>query len=392
MLFSEIIGQDEIKQRLIKTVSENRVAHAQLFYGEEGRGKLALALAYAQFICCKDANKFRNEDSCGTCSSCIKYNKLIHPDLHFIYPVAESQVLKGTKKGKKTPVSNDFVVQWREMILENNYYISFDDWNQKLDIERKQASINVADCGTIITTLSYSSYESEYKIMLIWMIEKLNYQAAPKLLKILEEPPEKTVFLLVAEQIDMIISTILSRLHQVKVPKIDENSLLHACVERLGLPESKAIEVTRLANGSFKKASKLKLQADTIGKNLKRFVEWMRICFVPDVIAILEFSESQAKENREQNKQFLQFGLGILRNSLMINLGHHDMVRMVETERNFYMKFAPFIHNENIEHFSAEFNDAIFHIERNVNAHLIFLDLSLTISKLLRLKEKKVAS
>lgn len=392
MLFKEIIGQQEIKQRLIHTVSENRVAHAQLFYGDEGRGKLALALAYAQFISCKDPDKIRKQDSCGICSSCIKYNKLIHPDLHFIYPVAESPVAAGAKKGKKPPVSNDFVAQWREMILENNYYISFDDWNQKLDIERKQASINVADCGSIITTLNYSSYESEYKIMLIWMIEKLNYPAAPRLLKILEEPPEKTVFLLVAEQIDMIIPTILSRLHQIKVPKIDDDALMNACVSRLGLSGSKAMEITRLANGSFKRASRLHVQADTIGKNLKKFVEWMRICFVPDVVAILDFSASQAKENREQSKQFLQFGLDILRNSLMINLGHENMVRMVETERNFYTKFAPFIHNENIEYFSDEFNNAIFHIERNVNTHLIFLDLSLTVSKLLKIKEKKVTS
>ncbi len=221
MLFSEVIGQKEIKQKLIHTIAENRVAHAQLFYGDEGRGKLALALAYAQFISCKDPGKMQRQDSCGSCSSCIKYNKLIHPDLHFIYPVAESKVVKGPRKSKKSVVSDDYLVPWREMIIDNKAYVSFDDWNKKLDIERKQASINSTDCGGIIGTLSYSSYESEYKIMLIWLIEKLNYQAAPKLLKILEEPPEKTGFLLIAEQIDMIIPTILSRLHQVKIPKIE---------------------------------------------------------------------------------------------------------------------------------------------------------------------------
>ncbi len=388
MLFSEVIGQHDLKQRLINTVSDNRVAHAQLFYGAEGHGKLAIALAYAQFISCRNPDKFTNQDSCGTCPSCIKYNKLIHPDLHFIFPVAES---KAKKPAGKTPVSNDYIVQWREMILENNYYISLNDWNQKLDIERKQAAINVKDCGNIISTLNYSSYESEYKIMLIWMIEKLNYRAAPRLLKILEEPPEKTVFLLVAEQIDMIISTILSRLHQVKVPKIDNDSLLNACIGKLELPREKAIEITRLSNGSFKKAVILQHQTESINRNFSKFVEWMRMCYSLDVKSILSFASEQAKENRQQSKYFLEFGLDNLRNCLMINLGHTGLVKMISAERNFYTKFAPFVHERNIEAFDEEFNKAIYHIERNVNNNIIFLDLSLTISKLLRIKPRKAA-
>ncbi len=392
MLFSEVIGQKEIKQRLIRTVSENRVAHAQLFYGAQGRGKLALALAYAQFISCKDPNKIAKEDSCGICSSCIKYNKLIHPDLHFIYPMAESKVVKKTKSSGKSFVSSDYIAPWREMIFENSHYVTLNDWYQKLDIERKQASINTADCGGILGTLSYSSYEAEYKIMVIWMIEKLYYQAAPRLLKILEEPPEKTVFLLVAEQIDMVIPTILSRLHQIKVPKIDDDSMIKACMAKLDLSEEKALEISRLANGSFKQAVKLQSQADNFGKNLIKFVEWMRICYAPDIPALLKFSSEQAKENREQSKQFLQFGMETLRRCLLIHLGHVDMVRLLETERNFHVKFSPFIHNGNIRMFAKEFDDAIFHVERNVNAQLIFLDLSLSITKLLRVKEKNMTS
>jgi len=383
MLFSEVIGQKEIKQRLIRTVSENRVAHAQLFYGAEGRGKLALAMAYAQFISCKDPNKIAKEDSCGVCSSCIKYNKLIHPDLFFIYPVAESKLRKDIKK----PVSTDFVAFWREMINENNYYISLNDWYKKLEIERKQASINTQDCNNIITTLSYSSYESEYKIMLIWMIEKLNYQAAPKLLKILEEPPEKTLFLLVAEQTDMIIPTILSRLHLVKIPKIDNDSLLVACQQKLDLSYENALELTRLANGSFKKATSLQFETDTISRNFARFVEWMRMCYTPDVPAMLEFSNDTGKENREQLKRFLQFGLEILRNCLMIHLGHAELVQIVSSQQNFYNKFAPFIHPLNINLFDDEFNSAVQHIERNVNGGIVMLDLSLTISRLLRISD-----
>lgn len=392
MLFSEVIGQKEIKQRLIRTVSENRVAHAQLFYGAEGRGKLALAMAYAQFISCKDPNKIAKEDSCGVCSSCIKYNKLIHPDLHFIYPVAESKVVKRNTSSKKSIVSSDYIVPWRDLVLENGYYVSLNDWYQKLDIERKQASINTADCGGILGTLSYSSYEAEYKIMVIWMIEKLYYQAAPRLLKILEEPPEKTVFLLVAEQIDMVIPTILSRLHQIRVPKIDDAAMIEACRTKLNFTEEKAIEISRLANGNFRQAVKLQFQAEDHGKNLVKFVEWMRICYAPDIPALLSFSSEQAKENREQSKQFLQFGMETLRRCLMIHLGHVDMVRLADAERNFHVKFAPFIHNGNIQQFAKEFDSAILHIERNVNGQLIFLDLSLSITKLLRVKEKSLTS
>ncbi len=390
MLFSEVIGQNDIKQRLIRTVAEGRVAHAQLFYGPEGFGKLPLALAYAQFISCRDDHKFENQDSCGKCPSCIKYNKLAHPDLHFIYPVAESKVVN-LPKGKK-PESTAYVAQWREMILENNYYISLNDWYQKLDIERKQASINVNDCGNIIHTLNYSSYESEYKIMMIWMIEKLNYKAAPKLLKILEEPPEKTIFLLVAGQIDMIIPTILSRLHQVKVHRIEDAALMDACRERLEMPDERAREIARLAGGSFKEAMKLQHQAENIEKNFSKFVSWMRMCWAPDVPAILKFSSEQAKENREQSKQFLQFGLEALRNCLMLNIGQQNLVRMIDKEKAFFDKFSAFVNQANINLFAEEFNKAIYHIERNVHGGMIFLDLSLTISKLLRIKEKKAAS
>lgn len=388
MLFSEIIGQEEIKQSLIKTVANNRVAHAQLFYGNGGHGKLALALAYAQFISCRDQDKFVRADSCGTCPSCIKYNKLIHPDLHFVYPVAESKYLKGKKK----PTSKDYIAHWREMLFENEFYVSLNDWNLKLDIERKQAAINAADCNNIITTLNYSSYESEYKIMLIWMVEKLNYAAAPKLLKILEEPPEKTLFLLVAEQTDMIISTILSRLHLVKIPKIDDASLKLACEHKLELSNQKAGEITRLANGSFKEAVKLNLQAEESVENFSKFVDWMRMCYTADVKSILDFSSITGKENREQIKIFLNFGMETLRNSLMINLGQDGLVRMISAEHDFHSKFSPFIHTGNIAAFSREFDKAVYDIERNVHGGMILLDLSLTISRLLRIKEKKVAS
>lgn len=379
MLFSEIIGQDHLKARLKETVRNNRVAHAQLFYGSQGNGKLALAIAYAQFINCRDKNKIEHGDSCGKCPSCIKYNKLIHPDLHFVFPVA------GNDSNKKY-ISSMFFKEWREFLIGNSYYVSLNDWYAKIAIERKQAAINVTESNQIIHTLSYTSYESEYKVMLIWMVEKLNYQAAPKLLKILEEPPDKTLFLLIADQTEQIISTILSRLLPVKVPRIEDPILIEACRQRFGLGEDEATQIVLQAEGSFTEALRLIGQSETRKLNFERFKDWMRNCWQFDVKELLTFSEFAAKESRDGNKSFLQFGLSILRNCLLLNYTKDAIVRISDEERSFYEKFSPFINHLNINTFTDEFNKAIYHIERNVNTGLVFFDLSLTSAKLLRMK------
>jgi DNA polymerase III subunit delta' len=382
MLFSEIIGQENLKLRLAETVKNNRVAHAQLFYGNRGNGKLALALAYAQYINCRDHGKFRRGDSCGKCRSCNKYNKLIHPDLHFVFPVA------GTADGAKKVTSTMFLNEWRELLLEKKYYLSLSDWYEKISIERKQAAINVAECNQIIHTLSYTSYESEYKVMLIWMVEKLNYQAAPKLLKILEEPPNKTLFLLISEQPDQIISTILSRLLPVKVPKIEDNELIAACKQQLKIDEKQATQLATLANGSMTEAIRLAGQSEIRKARFDLFVAWMRQCWTIDVPALVKFSDDLAKESRESNKSFLQFGLGIIRNCLLMNFTEDAVVRTVAGEKSFYQKFSPFINSTNAEAFAEEFNTAIYHIERNVHTSMVFFDLSLTAAKLLKAGQK----
>lgn len=382
MLFSDIIGQEEIKQRLKETVRTNRVAHAQLFYGNQGNGKLALAIAYAQFINCRDKEKHDRGDSCGKCPSCIKYNKLIHPDLHFVFPVAA--VNESTKKA----VSSMFIKDWRDFLIANNYYVSLSDWYSKISIERKQAAINVAECNQIIHTLSYTSYESEYKVMLIWMVEKLNYQAAPKLLKILEEPPDKTLFLLIAEQTDQIISTILSRLLPVKIPRIDDEDMIAACMQHTGIDQKKATYLCSISGGSFSEAMRLAGQSEIRKEHFDRFVTWMRQCWATDVPALVRFSDEAAKESREHAKGFLNFGLGIIRNCMLMNYTKNDVVKIIDEESNFYHKFSPFINNRNASAFMEEFNQAIYHIERNVHMALVFFDLSLTTAKLLKAGQK----
>lgn len=382
MLFSEIIGQENLKRRLAETVKNNRVAHAQLFYGNSGNGKLALALAYAQYINCRDPEKITRGDSCGKCPSCNKYNKLIHPDLHFVFPIARSD--DSTKK----VTSNVFLKEWRELLLDKKYYISLSDWYEKISIERKQAAINVAECNQIIHTLSYTSYESEYKVMLIWMVEKLNYQAAPKLLKILEEPPSKTLFLLISEQPDQIISTILSRLLPVKVPKIEDSDLIKACQQQLLIDEKQAAQLATLANGSMTEVIRLAGQSEIRKARFDQFVTWMRQCWTIDVPSLVKYSDELAKESRENNKSFLQFGLGIIRNCLLMNFTKDEVVKTLNNEKAFYLKFSPFINNTNAEAFAEEFNKAIYHIERNVHTAMVFFDLSLTVAKLLKTGQK----
>ncbi len=380
MLFSEIIGQERIKERLIQTVMESRVSHAQLFFGGEGRGKLSMAIAYAQFVNCRDTEKFNRKDSCGTCPSCIKYNKLIHPDLHFVFPVATN------KEVKDKPQSRNFMAHWRELLIENHYFVTLNDWYDKIDIERKQAGINVYECNQVIKTLSYTSYESEYKVMIIWMVEKLNYQAAPKLLKIVEEPPDKTLFLLISENLDKIIPTILSRTQLVKFPKIEDAVLIKACETNLGLDHENAVDTTRIANGNFREAMRLANRAGEKNDGFEKFVDWMRMCYAGDVPKMMKFCESMGRESRESLKEFLQSGMEVLRSCLALNFTSIEMMKVRQEEMGFMKKFSPFINSANAVEFSEEFNKAIFHIERNASAGLVLLDLSLIVEKLLRIK------
>ncbi len=384
MRFSEIIDQDKIKDKLIQTVKDNRVSHAQLFFGGEGHGKLALAIAYSQFISCSDDEKFVRGDSCGKCLSCIKIQKLIHPDLHFVYPVSIN------KRITEKPKSTDFIKEWRELTIKNRYHISLNEWYKKIQIERKQGAINVYDCNEIINTLSYTSYESEYKIMIIWMVEKLNYAAAPKLLKILEEPSDKTLFILISEHTDQIIPTIISRTQLVKIPKIKDEELIEACINIHKCTRKTATNVAGIANGNYIEAVRLISEEADTRNHFTRFREWMRMCYDWKIQKIMDFSSGISKNGREQNKSFLQNSLNILRNCFIMNLSGENLLRLRDEEKTFVKKFSPFVNSQNVIRFTEEFNKAIYHIERNANAGIVFLDLSLTIVKLLRIKAEKM--
>jgi DNA polymerase-3 subunit delta' len=372
MLFSQIPGQQEIKQHLISTVQTGRISHARLFFGPEGVGALPLAVAYAQYINCE--NKLP-VDSCGQCSSCLKFEKLAHPDLHFVVPVATN------KKVTTKPTTDDFIVEWREAFTTNPF-LSVDDWLDKLDIENKQVAINVEESQNIIRKLSLRAYESEYKIMVIWLPEKMNPSASNKLLKILEEPPDKTLFLLVSENTDSMLPTILSRTQLLKIKPIDSAELAQYLEFLHNVPANQAQSIAFLAGGSYREAQRL-LNQET-DANFPVFRQWMRDCYGNKIQDLYNWVEGFSKEGRETQKSFLIYGLGIIRECVIFNHLGENKVKLTGEELTFVTQFGKFINNANGSRIIAELNRACEHIERNANPKVLFLDISLTVSDLLK--------
>jgi len=377
MQFKDIIGQASIKEKLISSVKENRVSHAQLFWGPEGSGKLALALAYAQYISCTDK---KNDDSCGVCSSCIKYNKLVHPDLHFFFPVA------ATKKMTK-PTSKVFTSEWREFLIKNNYYVAIENWFEFIGIENKQAIINKDDCLDIIKTLNLKSFESDYKIIIIYMVEKLYHAAAPKLLKVLEEPPEKTLFILITENHDQVLNTIISRTQLIKIDKKSDAEIINYLQLNNALDAQEASKIAKIANGNLSEALRILENADETHFNFENFQSWMRLCYAKDYAKIISWIEemSKASVGREKLKRFFIYALKSARCCLLINNTKSDeLLNFSQEEIKFLKNFAPFINEKNIFQIVEELNKTLYHIERNLNPKIVLMDVSFNILKLLK--------
>ncbi|MDP4266516.1 MAG: hypothetical protein Q8880_03695 [Bacteroidota bacterium] len=373
MRFREVIGQEGIKKRLINSVKNNRISHAQLFLGSNGSGDLPLAIAYAQFICCE--NK-QDDDSCGECPSCKKFNKLIHPDLHFVYPVATTQ--KVTKK----PLSIDFIADWRNFISKDPYQ-ELNKWYEEIGIENKQGIINAEDCNEIIRKLNLKSFESEYKIVIMWMVEKLFHAAAPKLLKILEEPPEKTLFILISRDQDQILKTILSRSQLIKIPRISDDEMYNYLVSNSCCSEAEAENIVKLAYGDYSEAKKLLSDTESLNFNFINFRNWLLMCYSKKFPEIISWGDEFSKIGREKLKSFLSYGLHIFRECLMINNGAENLTRLIKEELEFATKFSRFVNNSNSIALNEEFNKASYHIERNANAKIVLLDLSIKVKDLL---------
>jgi DNA polymerase-3 subunit delta' len=383
MKFKDIYGHETLKQQLIYTVKENRISHAQLFLGPEGSANLALALAYAQYINCENKT---NGDACGVCPSCLKYEKLIHPDLHFIFPVAK---IKGIKKDKEVSCRNRlYLEKWRESLLRNQYHLTLDDWLTDMEVENQQAMINTEDAKSIIGTLSLQSYEAEYKVVIIWMTELLHHAAAPRILKILEEPPKKTLFLLIAEHSDSIITTILSRSQVVKIPAYEKAPLAAYLREKQEAAPEQAEMMARLAEGNLAHARQLIGDNETETRHFALFRDWMRACFKANFPAIQKFVDELTRLGREHQKHFLRYSLTVIRKSMLLNYGGETLVQLSEMESKFVHDFSPFINHKNLNEIVDELNTAIYHIERNAKAEIIFTDMSIKISKWLHIGKK----
>lgn len=373
MFFKNIVGQEEAKKKFILEVKEGRIPHAQLICGQEGVGKLPLAIAYARYICCTNRGE---TDACGTCPSCIKFNKLVHPDLHFVYPVVK-------KKSGKDVVSDDYISQWRNFVTANPYF-SLNHWLDEMGAENAQALIYAKESDEIVRKLSLKSSEGGYKIMIIWLPEKMHPVCANKLLKLLEEPPAQTVFLLVSEAPDVILQTILSRTQRFNIRKLDEADISAALQQQYGLQQQDAENVARLSNGSFVKAMETIHLSEDNKLFFELFVNLMRLSYQRKLREMKQWSEQVAAMGRERQKSFLEYCQRMIRENFIYNFRQRDLLYMSNEEMNFSSRFAPFVNERNVMGIMHELSEAQAHVEQNVNPKMIFFDFSLKMIVLLK--------
>ncbi len=382
MLFKDILGQDHIKNHLTKSASLGRIPHAQLFVGPEGCGALVMAIAYAQYILCGNTS---NENNTGNTSCNLKFDNYSHPDLHFVFPVATNDNVKSH------PVSANFLVEWRQFLKERPYGGLF-DWYKIIGIQNKQGQIGVDEATEINKALSLKAYEGGYKIMIVWMADKMNTAASNKLLKLLEEPPEKTIFILITESLDNIIQTIQSRCQVLDFMRLSEATIAEALHNKQNCTPNEAQKIAHQSEGNYNKALHL-LKNDTEDYPFETwFIEWVRSAFkakgnATAIQDLISWSETIASLGREVQKQFLTYCIHFFRQAMLCNYETNELVFLEPKENNFDLKkFAPFIGGNNISAIFNELEQAIYHIERNGNSKIILTDLSIKLTRLLHKK------
>lgn len=371
MYFKDIIGQKEAKQRLIKEAMENKIPHARLFCGKEGVGKLPLAIAYARYLSCMHRTE---TDACGVCPSCKMYDKLAHPDLHFVYPVV--------KRKNKDTVSDDFLSEWRDL-LNNTPYFGLSQWLEAMSAENQQAQIFVKESDEMIRKLSLKSSQGGYKVMIVWLPEKMNQECSNKLLKLLEEPPFQTIFILVSEEPDALITTIQSRTQRFNIPGIDEKSMYEVLEKHYGLQIEDAQEIARRSEGSLLKA----LETIHLNEENTQFFEWfvglMRLAYQRKIRDMKAWSEELASIGRERQKLFLAYAQRMIRENFIYNFHSPSINYLNEKEQQFATRFAPYINEGNVIGIMNELSEAERHISQNVNARMVFFDFALKMIVLL---------
>lgn len=374
MKFTDVLGHQHLKNHLIHTADSGRIPHAQLFVASEGTGALALAIAYARYVLCGNDNTACN----------LKMDMYGHPDLHFVYPTIT------TDDVKSKPKSADFLPLWKEFLNENPYANLF-DWYKKLGYLNKQGEIRVEDAQEVLKTLSLKSYEGGYKILIIWQADKMNIATSNKLLKIIEEPPQKTLILLVSENEENILQTITSRCQVLRLGKLSDEIIAETLTNKHGVDTQKAKIIAHQAQGNFSKALEI-LNDDNEFPFGQWFVDWVRTAFRAKgnpsaVLGLVNWSETIAATGKETQKKFLLYCTEFFRQALLLNYKAKDLVYFDPGVENFNIeKFAPFVNGNNIEDIYKELSDAIYHIERNGNAKLILTDLSIKLTRLIHKK------
>jgi len=368
MQFEQVIGQSKTKQVLQSMIASDRMSHALIFLGPEGCGKLALAFAFAQYVLCNDKQE---NDSCGKCSNCIKAAKWIHPDIHYSYPTVGSKA-----------VSTHLLPEWRKA-MEQNPYLNANQWLQSIGAENKQGNITKDECVEIIKKLSLKIFEGSHKILIMWLPEYLGKEGN-RLLKMIEEPPPNTLFILVAENQEMILNTILSRCQIVKINQLPDEAIQEALINRQNISQEKAAAAAHLAEGNFNEA--LNLMDNTENDNAILFLEWMRLCYVGNGVSMMKWVDGFSKIGRENQKHFLKYGLHFLREYMLLKLAGADKVRLLPNELKTAQNLTKIIEWDQIEAISKLFNDCAYYVERNANPRILFLDASLQLNQILKTK------
>ncbi|MGC6471004.1 MAG: ATP-binding protein [Flavobacteriales bacterium] len=374
MKFQDIPSNSRVKHQLIQAVNNNRLGHAHLFCSEDGMAGLPISLAFTQYLFCEQKTE---NDSCGECSSCIKSDKLIHPDTHFIFPVTTG---KNTK-----PISDHYIQEWRKGVIENPF-LSETDWYSILGVENKQGFISVNEAQELSKKTVLKTYENSYRVIIIWHAEKLLAAASNKLLKLIEEPPEKTVFFLLTPSPESLLDTINSRVQSTIIDKCDENTLSQFLVDKFSIELNKANDISRLTSGNIGNAIRIIKGNEQLSQNTNEFQNWMRLCYKAKVIELSNWVDLINRWGREQQKGFIHYALHMIRESLIQNYADSDIQKLRDEEIGFTKNFSPFIHQNNVIEIIEELELAHQHISRNGNTKFIFMDLSLKLVVLLHVK------
>lgn len=384
MKFSDVIGQEQAKAFLRRMADSGRISHAQMLSGKTGYGTLALALAYAQYINCTGRS---GGDSCGVCPSCVKAEKLEHPDIHYVFPVNKSRHAesKGNADVKK-PLCDNLLKTWKALVREKSPNACFTEqqWYDAIEMEANvQGSISRAEADEIIRKMNFKAFESEYKIVILWLPERMHITAANALLKIFEEPFEKTLFLFVTENEEEIIQTIRSRVQTILIPPIDTGELAGALMRNRRIDPEKAAKIARLSLGNHIEAERLLAMEENRDEYFELFVKAMQLSYKNDYLELIDWADTVSGIGREAQKNFIENALRLLRENYVISIGIPEVSYLYGKELDFAKKFAPFVHHKNIEVLIGEFEKALLHISQNGSARIVFTHLALSLSKVI---------